>query len=653
MNKQLVFLIFLVFNVSSFAADSKSKWILTSPDKSIKLFIYQEKDASENTNLFYSVQVVTSKLTRQLINKSPLGLVRNDAEFGVDLTFEKSGKLKRIIGKYSMPIGRQTKCAVKANELSLYFKNSKGSFIRIDFRIYNDGIAFRYVFPEKSNTNYLIEKELTGFSVSQPGKAWIQPYDKPTKWTPGYEDYYKNGIPIGAESPNIEGWAFPALFQSMGLWALISESNLTENYCGIRLESSVENGIYRVRFPEKMDGEGTGKVNPESTLPWIMPWRTIIIGKSLSDIFSSTMINSLAEPTVSDDFSWVKPGRSSWSWLSENDSPKNFNALKKFVDLSANMKWEYSLVDANWDLMTGGNIEQLVQYANTKNVGILLWYNSGGAHNTILERPRDIVSDSVRRKTEFAKLQKMGVKGVKIDFWQSDKQNMISLYCQVLKDAAEHHLLVNLHGCTIPRGWSRTYPNLVSMESVKGEEAYLFDSTYSFSAPVQNTILPFTRNVLGPMDYTPVVFSDLKFPHLTTYTHELALSLIHNSGIIHFADNETVYKILPDFVRNFLSNVPVGFDETKLISGYPGEHVIIAARKGTVWYIAGISALNQSLSLNIDCSFLKDNVFKMKLINDSPLREMKFVYKEENVSSKGFNVNILQHGGFVAVLSKN
>jgi hypothetical protein len=222
------------------------------------------------------------------------------------------------------------------------------------------------------------------------------------------------------------------------------------------------------------------------------------------------------------------------------------------VDLAADMNWEYSLVDANWETMEGGNIKQLVDYAHSKNVGILMWYNSGGPNNTISEGPRDIINNAQRRKAEFKKLREWGVNGIKVDFWQSDKQNMIQLYHDVLKDAAENYILVNFHGCTIPRGWSRTYPNLVSTEAVKGEECYLFDSTYVDNAPIQNTVLPFSRNVIGPMDYTPLGLKSLKFAHKTSVTHELALSLIFNTGIVHFSTDVESCQALPTFVKDFL-----------------------------------------------------------------------------------------------------
>ena len=446
----------------------------------------------------------------------------------------------------------------------------------------------------------------------------------------------------------------PALFQTNDVWALVSESNLMPNYCGVRLEQNAAREMYVVRFPEPKDGESTGKVQPSSTLPWSMPWRTIIIGTSLAQIFESNMINNLADTAMLGDFSWVKPGRSSWSWLSDNDSPKDFETMKKYVDLSAEMHWEYCLVDANWDLMISGDIKQLVEYANSKNVGILMWYNSGGKHNKVSERPRDIISDPEKCAVEFSKLQLWGVKGVKIDFWQSDKQNLIALYHDVLKLAAQHHLMVNLHGCTIPRGWSRTYPNLISMEAVKGEEAYLFDNTYPKNAPIQNSILPFTRNITGPMDYTPVVFSSLKNKHLSTPSHELALSLIFNSGIIHFADNEKSYQSLPNFVRDFLKSIPVTFDETKLITGYPGKFIVIAARKDNQWFLSGINSLNEFKTISFNCDFLSEGHYTMNTISDNPtITATDFKNKATKIHEKSsVIIDLIPYGGFVSKINK-
>lgn len=640
-----------LINKETYNLNTNNNWVLFSPDKTILVHIYQQKSVSDYI-LTYSVQRKVNGELKTVIDTSSLGIVRSDQSFSTNLSFVSKKSVKQINETYKMFVGRQQFIKNRANELTLVFKNDQNGLLQLNFRAYNDGIAFNYVFPEKSEKLYTIEKELTGFKVPLDGKKWMQPYDAPTKWTPAYEEYYVNGAEIGTVSPNPEGWAFPALFHTNTSWLLITEANLTESFCGTRLEQNADNGIYKIRFPEARDGQGQGAVNPSSTLPWTMPWRTIIIGSSLSDIYSSQLVHNLSEKQINQDFSWVKPGKSSWSWLLDADSPKNFEALKQFVDLSVAMQWEYTLVDANWDLMKGGNIKQLVDYANSKGVGVLMWYNSGGKHNTVEERPRDIIENPVLRAAEFKKLKAWGVRGVKIDFWQSDKQNLIQLYLDVLKDAAKYQIMVNLHGCILPRGWSRTYPNLITSEAVRGEECYTFDKRYPEKAPVQNTILPFTRNVVGPMDYTPVVFSNAKFPHLTTYAHELALTLVFNTGIVHLSDNPKSYSSQPEFVKDFLKSFPVVFDESLYVSGEPGKDVVIASRKGDKWYVAGINGENIPKKLNLKLDFIKWNKITLNLIKDGidgkTFENKVLIFKKRDL----LDVDMLPNGGFVAVFSK-
>ena len=276
----------------------------------------------------------------------------------------------------------------------------------------------------------------------------------------------------------------------------------------------------------------------------------------------------LADKNKIGEADWIKPGRSSWSWWSDHLSGKDFNKLKKYVDLAKDMRWEYSLVDANWNIMHGDNIEELIKYAAAKNIGLTLWYNSGGAHNTITEQPRDIMNDPVKRKEEFKKLHAWGVKAVKVDFFDSDKQDIIRLYLDILKDAAAEKIMVVFHGCTLPRGWSRTYPNLLSMEGIRGAEQIGWDTVFANNAAMYNTINLFTRNVVGPMDYTPVTFSDSKCcPHTTTNAHEFALSVLYGSGMMHFADSDSSYRGQKEEVKKFLAIVSNTWDETKFLEG--------------------------------------------------------------------------------------
>jgi hypothetical protein len=630
---------------------SNSILSLYSPAKRIKAEVRFKSADNNRQVLTYEIVRLENKNSIQLLESSPLGISRNDQSFTDNLKLTSCSKVRRINESYSMTIGRHLKLKNCANEQKLTFKNDSGSTLEIIFRVYNNGVAFKYVFPDNSDKKVKVISESTSFNVPDNGVCWIQPYDKPGMWTPGHELYYKNEIPIGTKSPNSEGWAFPALFKVNNNWMLISEANLTKNYCGTRLAQDATNGLYQIRFPEPADGEGVGEVYPSSTLPWEMPWRFIAIGESLDDIYNNNLVTDLSNKAINKDFSWVKPGRASWSWISAPDSPCDYNALKKFVDLSAEMGWEYSLVDANWDTMTGGSLQQLVKYAAQKDVGILVWYNSGGPNNKVPERPRDLMTDRNIRREEFQKLQQWGVKGIKVDFWHSDKQLIIQQYIDLLSDAADYHIMVNFHGCTIPRGWSRTYPNLISMESVKGAECYLFDSTYTDNAPVQNTILPFTRNVIGPMDYTPLVLKGFKMPHKTTFAHELALTLVFQSGILHFAEDAGFLNQQPDFVKTFLKTIPVTFDESHLLSGYPGKDIIIASRKGKTWYLAGINGESKLKNFDVKLPFIKGNC-KINIIKDGDN-----AHSFENIvmdfkSRQNLQITTIPYGGFVIKITK-
>jgi beta-lactamase superfamily II metal-dependent hydrolase len=282
------------------------------------------------------------------------------------------------------------------------------------------------------------------------------------------------------------------------------------------------------------------------------------------------------------------------------------------------MRWEYALVDANWNAMQTGTIEDVIRHAKEKNVGLLFWYNSGGPHNDVTEAPRDRMTTHEQRVKEFTQLKAWGVKGVKVDFWQSDKQDRIAQYRDLLKDAADFQLMVDFHGSTIPRGWQREFPNLIGMEAVAGAEQYKFREDYAAKAPWLNTVLPFTRNVAGPMDYTPVTFSDAKYPHVTTNAHELALSVVFDSPIQHFADSAVSYRAQPPEVIAFLREVPAAWDETRVLSGEPGKTIVIARREGAVWYVAGLNGTESPASVKVAVPFLGEGGWSVRSIMDGP-----------------------------------
>jgi hypothetical protein len=307
------------------------------------------------------------------------------------------------------------------------------------------------------------------------------------------------------------------------------------------------------------------------------------------------------------------------------------------------MGWEYSLVDGGWEKMkNGANIENLVTYAHKKNVGIFVWYPAGvrKKHNKL------IFNDESRRK-EFERISKMGVKGVKIDFFLSDKPKTMNLYHNILEDAMKYRLMVNFHGCTMPRGWKRTYPHLLTMEAVRGAEMYQFKEEYPKDVTSFNTIIPVIRNVVGSMDYTPVLFSERKYPQLTSYAHELALCVLFESGMQHFSDNYDVYRQLPKAPKSLLANIPVAWDETHYMTGYPGKEMVLARRKGNVWYVAGVNGEDISKKIDMKFDFLPEGEYTAQLICDG--KDNK-TFKTELIkgdTSKAQSISVMPYGGFV------
>jgi alpha-glucosidase len=641
---------FLIVAMIFQACDRQNmQWKLNSPDGKLQVIVSKEK-LNDSNFLYYSVLRKTSGTIDTILYQSPLGIERKDQSFRVNLKLSETPQLKKVIDNYTLSAGKQKSVHAEANELILSFVNPMKKPIQLVFRAYNDGIGFRYRFPGQSDSIYTVTKEYTGFAINLKGKAWLLPYDKPGQWTPAHENYYRNGIEVGVPAPGEEGWCFPALFNTGKNWILISETGVYGNYCASHLQPGSRDGMYTIRYPEPTDGNGTGQSIPSWKLPWVLPWRTIMIGETPGIILESMMTFNLADSSRIADPSWIKPGRASWSWWSDHASSMNYQSLKSYIDLAAVMGWEYSLVDAGWDIMKGGSIEQLVKYANSKGIGILMWYNSGGPHNIVKSSPREIMFNPETRKAEFKKLHQWGVKGVKVDFWQSDKQHIIQLYQDVLKDAADEKILVNFHGCTLPRGWARTWPNLMSMEAVKGAEAYSFDAEYPGPATYINTILPFTRNVVGSMDYTPVTFTNQLYPHLTSWGHELALSVIFESGILHFADRASAYLGLPVEPKNFLKNVPVAWDETRYLLGEPGQYLVLSRRSGESWYIAGISGLKEPKEIELDLSFIHHPNTTYTLISDGENNKSFASNSAPFNKSDKFRIKMLTFGGFVMVV---
>ena len=518
---------------------------------------------------------------------------------------QKKIKPQRIKADYQMLTGKRLHCTNQANEYRL-----DGGLV---MRLYNDGIAFRYEYTGLQNSK--APEEQTAYIIPEGTKRWMQ------QWSDGYEGFFP--MTTTAEVKTLGGfggsmvqkennthWGYPLLVEaspspSQGgepVFALITEANIEYGQSASSLFNDGE--TFRVVQDQKTSPSEGGQEWASHT-----PWRVVIVGQ-LADIVQSTLVTDVSEPSKLDDVSWIKPGVVSWIYWAYNHGSNDYNIIKKYVDMAVTLKLPYVLIDAEWDEMDkvatneGKTIEDAVAYANAKGVKPLIWYNSSIGWVNGAPGPKFRLNKPEDREKEFAWCERIGVAGVKIDFFSGDTQANME-YCQdLLESAARHHLLVNFHGAPIPRGWQRTYPNLMSTEGVYGAEWYNNVPTFTKKAAAHNATLPFTRNVIGPMDYTPCAFSDSQHPHITTHAHELALTVLFESGLQHLADRPESFLAQPQEVKDFLGYLPSVWDETRLVTGYPADHAVITRRSGSTWYVAGINGTDEAKTISLDLSFI-------------------------------------------------
>ncbi|MFD0990423.1 glycoside hydrolase family 97 catalytic domain-containing protein [Mariniflexile jejuense] len=633
--------IFTLFFFSLFLVScnaQKAISIFENPTKTIKLEFKLSTDNTPTYKISHNNDIV--------IDSSNLGVLREDANFFNNLKLVKVSKPKLVTDNYSMLQGKQKNIKYSANEYIVKLQNSKGNLMDIIFRLSDDGVAFRYYFPETTSEIKKITEEKTTYNFSAETKAWLQPMSKAkTGWestNPSYEEHYQMGIPANSKSPIGEGWVYPALFNSNNTWVLISETTLNENYCGSRLMYNTDANAIQVTFPQSEEIFPDGALNPESKLPWFSPWRIITIG-SLKTITESTLGTDLAEKAIDLDPSFIKSGLASWSWVLLKDEFTNYETSMKFIDYASEMNWPYCLIDADWDTRIGDEkIKQLADYAETKNVKLLLWYNSSGSWNTTPYHPKDKLLTHNDRVETFSKLNQLGIAGIKVDFFGGDGQSMIAYYHAILKDAATYKLLVNFHGATLPRGWQRTYPHLLTTEAIKGEEFITFFQENADLQPSHCTMLPFTRNVFDPMDFTPMVLDAIpNITRKTTPTFELALPILFLSGIQHMAETPDGMAKQPQFIIDYLKDIPTNWDESRFVYGFPGKDVVMARKKNNTWFVVGINGENTEKTVVLNLSFINQkNGF---IITDSANGFLKNpINTSENVT-----VTMKAHGGFV------
>lgn len=634
----------LLFAALMTACTPPDAWEVVSDDNNVRFLLN-----NQGGNLSYALYYKDTPAVEQ----SLLGLVMDQCEYGKDATFVSASAVKDIRDAYRLKSGKQLTTADECREQTFTFRTRQGNEFHLIVRAYNDGVAFRYALPGADGQTHTIQAEHTEFAVPVDGKAWIHPYDWNDRHKPSYEQYCRNEIDIRSECEHGRGWAFPMLFNTNGLWMMITEAHLDGTYPATHIDNAGTDNAYRIRFPEIDEPIVADAVEPVSPLPWLTPWRAIIVGDELNTIFRTQMVSHLNPASVVEDEEWIKPGRASWSWWADGSTPRDYKAQLKYVDLSAEMGWEYMLIDAGWQRMgNGGTMEDVVKYAQKKGVGIWLWYHSGAGRDEDSIAANRLMSDPELRRREMKRISDIGVKGIKVDFFDTDKQRIIRLYPALLKDAADNHLLVDLHGATLPRGFERTYPNMLTTEAIRGAET-LGRQERCDRAAVHNATVPFTRNVVGSMDYTPVTFSNkvrqgVPAIRKTTVGHQLALAVVFESGFQCFADKAEAYRALPEQPRQFLKEVPAAWDESYLLAGYPGDYAVVARRAGDVWFIGGISGKDEAREVEFELpAACRGRAFA--LITDGADKD-SFGHQPVQSADGTVRVKLLPQGGFAGII---
>lgn len=571
---------------------------------------------------------------KTMLDPSPLGFDSNIGDFTSGLTIAKTAEDK-IASTYTLNRSKVSNVEYKANALNVTLKNAKGQEITIEFRVSDNDIAYRYNVPRQGDTGSIrIMKEASGFDFPSFTTTFITPQSDPMvgwkRTKPSYEEEYTFDGAMTDKSKFGHGYTFPALFHvGDNGWVLVSETGVDRRYCGSRLSDMTGDGLYTVEFPMPEENNGNGTVEPAFSLPGSTPWRTLTVGSTLAPIVETTAPWDNVEPRfeTANDY---KFGKGTWSWIVWQDNSINYNDLCKFVDLAAEMGYPYALVDNWWDTNMGKEgIEKLVEYARGKGVELFLWYSSSGYWNDIVQGPTNLMDNPITRKEYMRWMKKIGVKGIKVDFFGGDKQETMRLYEDILSDADDYGLMVIFHGCTIPRGWEKMYPNYVGSEAVLASENLFFDQHFCDEEARNTALHPFVRNAIGCMEFGGCfmnrnIHKENKGGNkrVTTDGHELATTILFQNPIQNFAI--TPENLLPEaeggapvVSMEFLKEVPTTWDETKFIDGYPGKYVVLARRHGDKWYIGATNALKEPLTLTIALPMYgKGDV--VTIINDDP-----------------------------------
>ncbi|MFD1771544.1 glycoside hydrolase family 97 protein [Sphingobacterium suaedae] len=617
-------LFFTCFLLAVLPAAFAQEYSVTSPDGKLHV-----KLTLTEGRLFYAVELNGN----EMLEKSPLGLQGKSLNLAERLRLIEQ-KTTSIETRYQEPKIKQRQVHYKANEWRGRLENDAKQHLEVIFRVSNNNIAFRYHVPQVGEpANFSIEREHSGFKFPPVTKTFLTPQASPMigwmKTKPSYEEEYQVDQPLGIPSKYGVGYTFPALFRvgDKG-WVLVSETGVNGAYCASKLSEGSEDGLFSIAFPEPGENNGIASANPTIPLPGYTPWRTLTVGSNLKPIVETTIPFDVVEPQykASKEYSF---GRATWSWLEWQDGSIKFEDQKKFVDLSASLGYEFVLVDNWWDARIGRDkIEELVAYGKGKGVGICLWYNSNGFWNDAPQTPKNKMNTAVARKQEMAWMQRIGIKGIKVDFFGGDKQETLQLYEDILSDANDFGLTVIFHGCTLPRGWERMYPNFVGSEAVLASENLIFTQHANDTEAFNATLHPFIRNAVASMDFGPVLLNKRHnrensggTTRKTTETFQLATSVLFQTPVQNFGITPNNLEEMPEHVIDFMKQVPTTWDETIFIDGYPGRFVVLARRKNDTWYIAGVNAEEKEKTISVYLPMLSGQT--LQLLEDNQAREPK------------------------------
>lgn len=639
-NLSLILSVLIGFN-SGFAQEAE----LFSPDKAIKISIYLESGQP-----VYSVQYNN----KVVLEKSRLGLRTNITDYSENLVFEGS-ETNSVFKNYTSKKQKTSEITYKARQLICKFSNQKEQKFDVIFQISNNNIAFKYHLQKYSDTiAHVVSKEFTGFNFPATGKGFLSPQSKSMvgfqRTKPSYEEGYEVNQEITAVSREGLGYTFPGLFKIDNNWVLVSETGVDATYVGSHLSDPDDEGEYMISFPNQTENNGFGSTGAAISLPFSTPWRTVTIGESLKPIVETTIPFDVVEPLYepSQDYMF---GRGVWSWIMWQDKSMNYEDQVTYIDFAAELGYEYILIDANWDQNIGyEKMEDLIQYANSKNVDVFLWYNSNGVANDAPLTPRNKMHRPIHRKEEMRWLQENKVKGIKVDFMGGDKQQTLQLYEAILSDANDYGLMLIFHGATLPRGWEVMYPNFISNEAVLASENLMFSQEANDLEAFSASLHPYIRNTVASMDFGGTVLNerynranDGGNVRKTSDAFQLATAILFQTPVQFFALTPNNLEDAPDFVIDFMKNVPTTWDDTIFIDGFPGEFIVLARRHDDKWYIAGINAMKSPKTLSFSFSEMEGENFV--IINDRKNGKL-----EERLTSqkKGkFEVTIQPEGGFV------